>query len=274
MPKQPNGTSGPLPLGPRFWSKVDKSGGDDACWLWAGKNLVQGYGRLDGPISGKKMLAHRLAWTLTHGAIPDGLCVLHRCDTPLCVNPAHLWLGTRAENNADCNNKGRRNQAHGDACASRKYRDRMPRGEQVNLAKLTTENIHEIRALAAAGTSSPKIAKAYSVDRSTIRNVLNGRTWFHVPQRAPDGARSPAMTQPALPLPEAPPRVLEPARATQPLLLTPPPGRREWQPLLLGPAPAPKPAPKPCALCGGAGYFTGPCGGTCPRCKRTGREPA
>ena len=91
-----------LTIQERFWSKVDRSG---ECWLWTAAK-VQGYGSFDG------RRAHRVAWELAYGPIPKGVgyhgtCVLHRCDTPACVNPAHLRLGTQADNMADRDAKGR-----------------------------------------------------------------------------------------------------------------------------------------------------------------------
>lgn len=87
----------------RFWSKVQKT---DGCWEWQGGHFTHGYGRAwDGE---RQVLAHRLAFVLASGAIPDGMHVLHKCDVPLCVNPEHLFLGTHADNMADCGEKGRR----------------------------------------------------------------------------------------------------------------------------------------------------------------------
>ena len=88
----------------RFWAKVDKDGD---CWTWMARRQPRGgYGQFQ--LDGRTRSAHRVAWTLTNGPIPDGLCVLHRCDNPPCVNPEHLWLGTKAENNQDMTEKGRR----------------------------------------------------------------------------------------------------------------------------------------------------------------------
>lgn len=84
-----------------FWSRVDKSG---ECWVWTGGTIGGGYGRF----SAAKILAHRHAWALTNGPVPDGLDVLHRCDNPPCVRPDHLFLGTHTENMRDMTSKGRR----------------------------------------------------------------------------------------------------------------------------------------------------------------------
>jgi hypothetical protein len=96
------------PIAIRFWEKVDKPGGADACWLWTGTPDVNGYGKLwwfDHTNKGK--FAHRISWELHNGPIPDGLFVLHSCDNPPCVNPKHLFLGTQLDNMRDMVAKGR-----------------------------------------------------------------------------------------------------------------------------------------------------------------------
>lgn len=90
----------------RFWRQVEKGAGDDDCWLWVRATTSQGrYGYFKW--QNRSWQAHRAAWTLTHGPIPDGLVVCHRCDVTLCVRPDHLFLGTQADNVRDMWEKGR-----------------------------------------------------------------------------------------------------------------------------------------------------------------------
>jgi integrase/recombinase XerD len=97
----------------RFWQKVDRRGGDE-CWPWLGASLTGGYGRI--VLVGRHVLAHRFSWQLHYGDVPGGSHVLHICDQPPCVNPAHLFLGTHAQNMKDKARKVRVAQgaAHGD----------------------------------------------------------------------------------------------------------------------------------------------------------------
>lgn len=77
----------------------------DACWIWQGATTTKGYGVTR--FNGKNIGAHRMAWILAHGPIPEGRYVCHSCDTPACVNPEHLWLGSAQSNNEDAWAKGR-----------------------------------------------------------------------------------------------------------------------------------------------------------------------
>lgn len=88
----------------RFWPKVDRRGPDE-CWEWTGSRQPTGYGRIK--ISDRVHNTHRVVWALTNGPIPARLQVLHRCDNPPCCNPAHLYLGTIADNMHDRDRKGR-----------------------------------------------------------------------------------------------------------------------------------------------------------------------
>jgi hypothetical protein len=149
----------------RFWPKVDRRGPED-CWEWQGAKNNHGYGWFS--IACKARLAHRAAWQLTHGEIPEGQHVLHRCDNPPCCNPAHLWLGTPADNSADRNAKGR-------------TRAGPPlRGERNGAAKLTTSQALEIKRRLAAGESERSIAEDFPVTDSTVHLIAKGQKWAHL----------------------------------------------------------------------------------------------
>lgn len=155
----------------RFWSKVDRSAGDAACWEWQGYRMPLGYGQMNvGGRKGGAHLAHRLAWEITHGAIPPGLEVCHNCpggDNPSCVNPAHLFLGTHADNMSDMGRKGR---AGGPG---------MPGGLHPS-ARLTEHDVRVIRARAQSGEVHRLIAADFGLCRSTVSYIVNRRLWSHI----------------------------------------------------------------------------------------------
>ena len=188
----------------RFWTKVDCRNADE-CWLWKAATNGQGYGAfsIGSRILHTKraVLAHRQAWELTYGPIPDGLCVLHHCDTPRCCNPSHLWLGSIAENNADMVAKGRDRKACGEASGIKKkpwafnvargeehWTRKKPwliehysRGEAHPQSKLKNSDVLEIRRLYNAGGQTHRsLARKFSVDPALIGLILNGRIWKHL----------------------------------------------------------------------------------------------
>lgn len=143
----------------RFWEKVHKS---DGCWFWIAGRNKQGYG-LFKPDSGNCQLAHRFSWELVNGKIPEGACLLHRCDCPPCVNPEHLFVGDRPQNTADMMNKGR-----------------FPVGERHWFSRLTDDDIREIRELRLSGISCREIGERFGVCQSNISAILRGERWAHV----------------------------------------------------------------------------------------------
>src|SRR3990167_3308464 len=94
-----------IPLEERFFRYVNKQ--DDGCWLWMAAKTHFGYGQLGSECGKTKVQAHRVSYKIFKGEIPKGMCVLHSCDVPACVNPEHLWLGTKYENTQDMIKKGR-----------------------------------------------------------------------------------------------------------------------------------------------------------------------
>lgn len=105
----------------RFWNHVEAIPEGSGCWEWTGATVKDGYGRVELSHLGKRIravMAHRLSWGIHMGPIPPGMSVLHHCDNPPCVNPAHLFLGTQADNIRDMILKGRyRPKARAEVCA-------------------------------------------------------------------------------------------------------------------------------------------------------------
>lgn len=128
------------------------------CWLWNMSTFGFGYGQLN--IAKKHVSAHRRAWELWNGAIPEGMCVLHRCDVPACCNPAHLFLGTRTDNQKDMAAKGR--------AAS---------GERNSQSTLKAD---QVLAIYADPRPQPEIARQYGVRQSAVSRIKTGNRWASV----------------------------------------------------------------------------------------------
>jgi len=142
----------------RFWAKVDRRGPED-CWEWRSPaTSTFGYGRIK---AGDRLWsAHRVSYVLAHGQVPPGLWVLHSCDNPLCVNPSHLYAGTRSQNMKDAFLRGR---------------------VTIPNTKLTASDVREIRAQLRAGLTNRAIATRFGIDPSYVSKIRTGKTWSHLP---------------------------------------------------------------------------------------------
>ena len=145
----------------RFESKFTR-GTDDECWNWQGTKSKNRYGYIG--VTGDRVpkLVHRIAYELYIGEIPEGMCVLHHCDNPSCVNPRHLFLGTLSDNTKDCVEKGRWNR---------------PVGEKHYKALLTVKDVLDIRS---STLSVKELAQRYNVKLNTIYHVRDRTKWKSV----------------------------------------------------------------------------------------------
>lgn len=160
----------PTPLPERFWAKVDKNGPvaphmDSQCWLWTASAHISGYGQIgSGVLSGRKtmLLTHRVAYELTYGPIPDGMFVLHGCDTKLCVRPSHLRVGTPLDNVADMIARGRM------------------------WTKLTPERVAYIRkAHKPYVVTNRSLAERFGVSVALVEKIVGGTAWKHTQEQQP-----------------------------------------------------------------------------------------
>ena len=143
----------------RFWRQVDRSGGEDSCWIWTGCNNGMGYGV--GRYNKKTNHAHRIAYLLTAGRTLDRLTVVrHKCDNKLCCNPKHLEEGTHADNIRD-------------------WQERLidQKGEHNFASKLTNSQVAEIKEMLSRGIQGKEIAPIFGVSIGTISMIKSQRTW-------------------------------------------------------------------------------------------------
>jgi hypothetical protein len=157
------------PIEDRFWYRVHKT---DTCWLWTGAKHPGGYGQFPLYPIGPDMVptgrptntrASRVSWILHKGPIPEGMWVLHKCDTPSCVNPEHLFLGTAATNTADCVSK-KRNAV----------------GITNGHSKLTEQQVRDIRLKAKNGSSQSSLCREYSLSPGAICMIISRKRWSHI----------------------------------------------------------------------------------------------
>jgi hypothetical protein len=181
----------------RYWAKVDK-GRPDECWEWTAYRNRSGYGCFG--LDGTSVLAHRYAWKLATRNDPGHLCVLHHCDSPACQNPRHHFLGTRVDNAADRDRKGR--QARGERMGSSVLTEDLVGAihhryeEGVSVSKgaiegmrtkmrpgtpgLNPDRVRAIRRRFAAGEGRRRIASDYGIRPKTVNEVVAGRNWAGV----------------------------------------------------------------------------------------------
>ena len=149
-----------------FWAKVAKKGPDE-CWLWTASRLkFFGHGQFWARKADGKLMpepAHRSSWKINVGPIPEGMCVLHRCDVPTCVNPAHLFLGSRADNIADMVAKGR-----------------QARGESKRGTRLTESQVVSMRNAVAAGNPQIDVAAQFGISQGHLCQIVHRKVWAHV----------------------------------------------------------------------------------------------
>ena len=142
----------------RLHVEIDERTG---CWLWQRSVDQGGYGKIG--VDGRTMKAHRVSYALFVGDIDEGMMILHSCDTPRCINPDHLSQGTHEENMREKVERGR-----------------APRGEQHVAAKLTADDVAEIKRLRATGEwSQSRLARKFGISPTQVWRIAHGYKWAH-----------------------------------------------------------------------------------------------
>lgn len=140
-----------------FFQNIEKT---SDCWLWEKGSLLKGYGLF--ALNGANILAHRFSYLYHYGELPNNLMVCHTCDNPKCVNPKHLFLGTSKENLQDMAKKGRR------------------KGEKHACAKLTENQVLDIRKRVQNGEKPTVVAKKFNISYNYLRDIVRRKYWTHI----------------------------------------------------------------------------------------------
>jgi hypothetical protein len=156
----------------RYLAKLDTSGGPDACWPWTASRSPRGYGKFS--VDGRAWRAHRWGYEHFVGPIPEGHGVLHTCDDPPCQNPAHWFTGTDADNNHDMIAKNRARYLTGDNHPARRHPERISRGERHYAAKLSDNQVAELRQLWATGRYLQReLALRFGIRQSHVSRLIH-----------------------------------------------------------------------------------------------------
>jgi hypothetical protein len=148
----------------KFWALVSPEP-NSGCWLWTGATLHHGHGTVS--FNGRYWQAHRLAWTFTNGAIPEGAFICHRCNVSACCNPAHLYAGNAKTNHDDM------------AAIGRGVRSKI--GSKMHCAKLDEALVGKIRMrYSAGGVTQAELARQHGVAQSNVSRAITGARWKHV----------------------------------------------------------------------------------------------
>lgn len=146
----------------RFLKRVEVKSKDE-CWNWTGsQNQKLWHGQWRNK-AGQIELTHRAAWRMFKCEVPEGMCVLHKCDNPICVNPSHLWIGTQSDNCRDMWAKGR-------------ARPKTSLGEKHGNSKLKLDQVIDIKTSKLSGV---ELARKYNVATTTVCDIRRGRSWTH-----------------------------------------------------------------------------------------------
>lgn len=143
------------------------------CWIFTGSVNNHGYGYF--MVNSKKVKAHRASWILHRSEVPEGLFVLHHCDVPSCVNPNHLFLGTRKDNSQDMVSKRRH--------VFMAHPERIQRGEKSAISKISDAQAAAIWERISRGERSSAIAQDFGITRGAVNHIKSGRTWKHLTEK-------------------------------------------------------------------------------------------